>query len=313
MKKVLITGVAGFLGSNLANRLIEDGMEVWGLDNFSTGREKNISAIINNPNFNFIKTDIINPLPPEILALKFDLIYNLACPASPPKYQSLAIETMEVSSVGLENIIKLALKNSCRMLHSSTSEVYGDPLEHPQKESYWGNVNSYGARSMYDEGKRFAEALIWVYQHQKNLNAGIVRIFNTYGPNMDPNDGRVVSNFITQALKNEPLTIYGDGKQTRSYCYINDEIDGIIKLVESNISDPVNIGNSNEFSVLELAKKIIVLTNSNSRVKLLPSAPDDPKQRQPDIAKAKSELGWEPKVELDEGLRQTIEYFRGEI
>lgn len=260
-----------------------------------------------------IIADITEPLPKSVTDQKYDIIANLASPASPPKYVKLSLETLLVGSVGVKNLLDLTLRDNARFMQASTSEVYGDPQVHPQPETYWGNVNSYGARAMYDESKRFAEALIWVYRNQKGANTSIVRIFNTYGPCMDPQDGRVVSNFVVQALKNDPITIYGDGTQTRSFCYVSDQVEGMVKLIESNEHDPINIGNPGEFTMIELAKKVIAMTSSSSEIIYQPLPPDDPTQRRPDITLAKQKLGWEPKVSLDEGLAPTIEYFRKEI
>jgi nucleoside-diphosphate-sugar epimerase len=310
MKTLLITGVAGFLGSHLADYYLSKDYKVIGLDNLSTGREENIGHLSNESNFQFFKHDIVNPLPSEVGEMSYDLILNMACPASPPKYQELAFETLNVCSVGLWNLIELSLKNKARLIHSSTSEVYGDPSFSPQTESYWGNVNSYGPRSMYDEGKRFGEAMLWTAQHKLNLNAGIVRIFNTYGPKMAPDDGRVVSSLIVESLAGNPLTLHGDGTQTRSFCYVSDLVKGIALLAESGEQTPVNLGNPNEFTIIELAEKILKLTGSKSTITFLPRPVDDPNQRKPDIKKAKQVLGWQPEVELDEGLNETIKYFQ---
>lgn len=309
-ERILVTGGAGFLGSHLCDRLLGEGAKVIAVDNLATGNKKNLATVLKNKKFRFLKADICQPLPAILKKERFDLIFNLACPASPIHYQRLAKETMAVCSAGVWQIIDLALKNKARLVHFSTSEIYGDPTVHPQKENYLGNVNSYGVRSMYDEGKRFAEALLWTHQKKEGLNAGIVRIFNTYGPRMTREDGRVVSNFIIQALENKPITIYGDGKQTRSFCYVDDLIEGIIRLAKSKEQAPINLGNPGEFTVLELAKKVIKLTTSSSKIIRLPALPDDPGQRNPDINKAKKLLGWSPKVELKEGLAKTIEWFK---
>lgn len=305
MKKVLVTGGAGFIGSHLCEKLLQKGYIVICLDNLFTGSKKNIKNLLENGNFKFIEQDIIEPLDIEV-----DQIYNLACPASPPHYQHDPIKTTKTSVLGILNMLDLAKKYNAKLLQASTSEVYGDPLEHPQKESYWGNVNPIGIRSCYDEGKRCAETLVMDYRRQYNIDTKIIRIFNTYGPNMHPEDGRVVSNFIIQALKNEDITVYGDGTQTRSFCYVSDLIDGIIKTMETNdITGPINLGNPNERTVLNLAELIIKMTNSSSKIiyKSLPK--DDPVRRKPDITLAKEILNWEPKVAIEEGLTKTIEYF----
>ncbi|HET9411720.1 MAG TPA: UDP-glucuronic acid decarboxylase family protein [Candidatus Saccharimonadales bacterium] len=313
MRKVLVAGGAGFLGSHLCERLLASGDHVVCVDNLATGRQKNVAHLIGKPGFTFIEHDIVQPLPASITDQKFDIVANLASPASPPKYVALAVETLRVGSEGTRRLLDIAKSHNARYIHTSTSEVYGDPLVHPQPESYWGNVNSYGARSMYDESKRFAEALIWVYRNQHKVNTGIVRIFNTYGPHMDPQDGRVVSNFIMQALKNQPITIYGKGQQTRSFCYVSDQIDGIVALMNSSVEGPVNVGNPHEFTMLELATKVKEQTGSQSEFVYKPLPPDDPTQRQPDISRAKELLRWEPKVSLYQGLRPTIDYFRREL
>lgn len=313
MRNILISGGAGFLGSNLCKAYLDKGDRVFCVDNLLTGRRQNIAALEKNKNFTFIKHDITEPLPDSITKQKYDIVANLASYGSPPKYFKYAIETLLVGATGTKQMLDLAERDGARFMHTSTSEVYGEPHVHPQPESYWGNVNSYGARSMYDESKRFAEALIWVYRKQRGVNTAIVRIFNTYGPNMDPEDGRVVSNFIIQALKNEPITIYGKGTQTRSFCYVDDQINGLIKLTESNEEGPINIGNPNEFTMLELAEKVLKLTGSKSTLTHKPLPPDDPSQRQPDITLAKERLGWESKVMLDEGLAPTIAYFKTQL
>jgi UDP-glucuronate decarboxylase len=305
MKNILVTGGAGFVGSNLCKYLLDKGDNVICLDNFFTGNKKNIDELLDNHNFELLRHDITDKIHLEI-----DQVYNLACPASPPAYQDTPIETMLTSTVGVVNMLNLANDHKARILQASTSEIYGDPIEHPQKESYWGHVNPIGLRSCYDEGKRAAECLFMDYHREKNVDIRIIRIFNTYGPNMDPQDGRVVSNFIMQALRNNPITIYGDGTQTRSFQYITDLIDGMYKMMnQDTFIGPVNIGNPNEFTIKELAEKVIQLTNSQSKIiyKNLPS--DDPKQRQPDITLAKEKLGWSPKVQLEEGLKYTIDYF----
>lgn len=308
MKKYLISGGAGFIGSNLTAKLLQDSSnQVVCLDNLITGFEKNIEEFLTNPNYKFIKHDIIEPIK---LEEKFDYVLNLACPASPVGYRKNPIETLEVSSIGTKNMLEIARKDKARFFHTSTSEVYGDPLEHPQAETYWGHVNSYGERSCYDEAKRYAEALIYYYKKDFGVNTGFIRIFNTYGPKMDPFDGRVVTNFIRQALRNEDITIYGDGKQTRSFCYIDDQVEAQMRMVHSDHEGPINIGNPNEFTMLELAEKVIKLTGSKSKLVFQPMPQDDPKQRKPDISKAKELLGWEPKVQLEEGLGKTIAWFQ---
>ena len=308
-KKVLISGAAGFLGSYLCDYYLENDYLVHALDNLSTGSVNNINHLSENHNFKFIEHDIVNDFPPEIVNEKYDIILNMASPASPPHYQRLAVETLEVGSIGTKNMLEQARKNKARFFHASTSEVYGDPEIHPQPESYKGSVNCYGPRSMYDEAKRYAEALIYVYKEKYGVNTCIARFFNTYGPRMDAHDGRVVSNFIVQALEEKPLTIYGKGAQTRSFCYVEDLIKGIIALVDSNESGPFNLGNPSEFTIKQLAEKILKLTKSKSTITYMPLPGDDPMQRKPVISKAQKSLGWEPTIALDEGLQKTIEYF----
>jgi UDP-glucuronate decarboxylase len=305
--KVLVTGGAGFLGSHLCDRLIKNGKDVLCLDNFFTGQKKNIAHLVNNPYFELIRHDVTFPYYAEI-----DEIYNLACPASPPHYQYDPVQTTKTSVHGAINMLGLAKRTSSKILQASTSEVYGDPSIHPQVESYWGNVNPIGIRSCYDEGKRCAETLFFDYYRQHNLRIKIVRIFNTYGPRMHPNDGRVVSNFIMQALRGDDITIYGNGQQTRSFCYVDDLIDAFILMMDSPDSfiGPVNIGNPHEFSMLELAEKIITFTQSKSKIIFQPLPEDDPKQRKPDITLAKENLKWTPKISLEDGLKETIRYFR---
>lgn len=311
--KILVTGGAGFVGSHLCKRLIDEGNEVVCVDNFYTGRKKNIEKLLESEKFSVIEHDIVNPL--EITGL--DRIYNLACPASPPAYQKDPVFTWKTSVIGVMNMLDLARKNNnCRLLQTSTSEVYGDPLEHPQKESYWGNVNPVGIRSCYDEGKRAAETLIVDYFRKFELPVRIIRIFNTYGPNMDPNDGRVVSNFIVQALSNQDITIYGDGSQTRSFQYIDDLISGMLKMMENNLGfiGPVNIGNPGEFTIKEFAEIILkMIPESKSKIVFEDIPKDDPKIRKPDITLAKEKLSWEPLIPLEKGLVQTIAYFRSEV
>ena len=305
-KRILVTGGAGFLGSHLCERLLNDGHDVLCVDNFYTGRKANIVHLLNNPYFEVMRHDICFPLYVEV-----DEIYNLACPASPIHYQFDPVQTTKTSVHGAINMLGLAKRVKAKILQASTSEVYGDPTVHPQSESYWGNVNPVGLRSCYDEGKRCAETLFFDYHRQHKLKIKVARIFNTYGPRMHPNDGRVVSNFIVQALKGEDITVYGDGKQTRSFCYVDDLIDGLVKLMNSpdNFIGPINLGNPDEFSILELAQMIIKMTDSKSKIVFKPLPSDDPTQRQPDISLARKHLDWEPKIKLDEGLKKTVDYF----
>ena len=305
MKRILVTGGAGFIGSHLCGRLLKEGNEVLCLDNFFTGSKRNIAHLISNPNFELVRHDITKEYFAEV-----DEIYNLACPASPPHYQYNAIKTIKTSVLGMINTLGLAKRCKAKILQASTSEVYGDPKIHPQTEDYWGNVNPIGIRSCYDEGKRCAETLMMDYHRQNNVNTRIVRIFNTYGPNMALNDGRVVSNFIIQALKGEDITIYGDGSQTRSFCYVDDLVDGMIRTMASDYTNPINLGNPSERSILDFAKLIIELTNSKSKIAHKPLPSHDPIQRKPDITLAKEVLGWEPKVDIIEGLNNTIQYFK---
>lgn len=307
MKTYLISGGAGFIGSHLVEALLKRGERVVCYDNFLTGVKENIQPFLNNPNFKFVEWNICQPFK---VGEQVDYVLNLACPASPIDYRKNPVETLEVSSVGVKNMLEVARENKARFFHTSTSEVYGDPLEHPQKETYWGRVNCYGERSCYDEGKRFAEALIYIYRKDFGVNTGIIRIFNTYGPQMKPFDGRVVSTFIRQALKNEDITIYGDGSQSRAFCYISDQIDAELKMIHSDEEGPINIGNPGEFTVLELAKKVISITDSKSKLVYSNLPKDDPTQRKPDITLAQQKLGWEPKIDLDEGLKKTIQWFR---
>ena len=306
-KRVMVTGGAGFLGSHLIDRLLDAGHEVLCVDNLFTGTRENLSHLHGNPHFEFMRHDITFPLFVEV-----DEIYNLACPASPIHYQHDPVQTTKTSVHGAINMLGLAKRLGCKILQASTSEVYGDPSVHPQSEEYWGHVNPIGPRSCYDEGKRCAETLFFDYHRQHRLPIKVARIFNTYGPRMHPADGRVVSNFIMQALKNEPITLYGDGSQTRSFCYVDDLVAGLTALMETGpeITGPINIGNPNEFTVRELAEKVIHLTNSTSKIIEAPLPQDDPKQRQPDISKAKRDLGWEPAIQLEQGLVKTIDYFR---
>ncbi len=307
--RVLIAGGAGFLGSFLCDYYIEHGYVVDCVDNLCTGSENNIAHLKNNPDFRFINHDIVQDFPNEITDQTYMYILNMASPASPPHYQRLSIETLQVGSVGTLNLLELTRASKGRFFQASTSEVYGDPEVHPQPESYKGSVNTYGPRSMYDESKRYAEALIYAHRHKYGTNTVIARFFNTYGPRMDPKDGRVVSNFIVQALSGVPLTVYGDGKQTRSFCYVDDLIIGITKLIESNEEGPMNLGNPGEFTMLELAEKILAQIGSASEIIHLPLPGDDPTQRKPVIDYAKKALAWEPTIPLEEGLKKTIAYF----
>jgi len=308
MKTILITGGAGFIGSHLCKRLLEQDNKVICLDNFFTGSRKNIQPFLSNKNFKFIKHDIIEPF---FIKEKVDQVYNLACPASPIGYQFNPIRTVKANTIGVINMLGFAKFHRARILQASTSEVYGDPTEHPQKESYWGNVNPIGPRACYDEGKRVAETLFFNYYHVHGLEIRVARIFNTYGPNMAEDDGRVVSNFITQAIKNKNITIYGNGNQTRSFCYVSDLVDGLIKLMnKENFTGPVNLGNPVELTMKEIAKKIITLAGSKSKLVYKSLPKDDPKKRRPDIKLAKAKLNWQPKVKLNDGLKKTIEYFK---
>jgi UDP-glucuronate decarboxylase len=310
VKRILVTGGAGFLGSHLTERLLSMGREVIVADNFFTGSKKNIQAFRQNSNFEFIRHDVMNPLYVEV-----DEIYNLACPASPVHYQHNPVQTTKTSVYGALNMLGLAKRTGAKILQASTSEVYGDPEVHPQTEDYWGKVNPIGIRACYDEGKRVAETLFFDYNRMYGIDTKVVRIFNTYGTRMNPNDGRVVSNFIVQALQDEDITLYGNGLQSRSFCYVDDLVSGLISMMatDKSVTGPINLGNPNEFTMLELARKIIELTNSSSNVIYKPLPQDDPRQRQPDISKAKEILKWQPKVELEEGLLKTINYFKGAI
>ncbi len=310
MKRILVTGGAGFIGSHLCTRLVNEGNDVICLDNFFTGSKQNIIKLIGNPNFELVRHDVINPFHAEV-----DQIYNLACPASPVHYQYNPIKTIKTSVMGAINMLGLAKRTNAKILQASTSEVYGDPIVHPQTESYWGNVNTIGIRSCYDEGKRCAETLFMDYHRQNRVRIKIIRIFNTYGPNMNANDGRVVSNFIVQALQNEDITLYGAGEQTRSFQYIDDLVEGMIRVMNSgdDFTGPVNVGNPNEFTIRELAERIVKQTGSRSAIVHRELPLDDPKQRQPDITLAKKLFDWEPVIQLEEGLGNTIDYFRKQI
>jgi dTDP-glucose 4,6-dehydratase len=305
--RVLVTGAAGFLGSHLVDRLLADGHGVLGVDNLSTGDLENLAHLRHEPAFALEQRDICEPFDPG----RIDYVFNFASPASPPQYLRLGIETLRAGSMGTENALRIAEKYNAGFLHASTSECYGDPLDHPQSESYWGNVNPVGPRSVYDEAKRYAEALVMGYFRHRNVNTHLVRIFNTYGPRLNPEDGRVISNFMTQALRGVPLTIYGDGSQTRSFCYVSDLIEGIVRLARSDEHLPVNIGNPSEFTVLECAQTVIEATGSSSPLRYEPALEDDPSRRCPDIAKARELIGWEPKIALREGLELSLPYFRG--
>lgn len=306
-KRILVTGAAGFLGSHLCERLIGQGHDVLGVDNYFTGRRSNIAHLLENPKFEMMRHDVTVPLFVEV-----DEIYNLACPASPVHYQHDPVQTTKTSVHGAINMLGLAKRTGARILQASTSEVYGDPSQHPQTEEYWGNVNPIGPRSCYDEGKRCAETLFFDYHRQNGVRIKVMRIFNTYGPRMHPDDGRVVSNFIMQALTGRPITIYGDGSQTRSFCYVDDLIDGMIKLMNSpdEVTGPINIGNPREFTIRQLAETVVEMVGAQASLVYCDLPTDDPMQRRPDISKANDLLGWKPKVELEEGLRQTISYFR---
>jgi dTDP-glucose 4,6-dehydratase len=307
--RVLVTGAAGFLGSHLTDRLLGEGNTVVGVDNLSTGNLENLAHLSHEPRFRFEEQDICQPFDLG----KFDYVFDFASPASPPEYLRLGIETLRVGSVGVENTLKIADQHNAGFLHASTSECYGDPLEHPQRESYWGNVNPVGPRSVYDESKRFAEAMVMAYHRSRGVDTHLVRIFNTYGPRLHPSDGRVISNLMMQALRNEPLTIYGDGKQTRSFCYVDDLIEGILRLSRSTEHFPVNIGNPHEFTILECAQAVLDVTGSKSELRFEDLPEDDPTRRQPDITKARTLLGWEPRITLKEGLEKSLEFFKSKV
>jgi len=307
-KKILITGGAGFVGSHLVDRLMSEGHEVVVMDNFFTGRKANVEHWLMHPNFSLVRHDVIQPI-----LLEVDQIYHLACPASPPHYQYNPVKTIKTSTMGTINMLGLAKRVKARILLASTSEIYGDPNVHPQPETYWGNVNTIGPRACYDEGKRVAETMMYAYKTQNDVSIRVARIFNTFGPRMHPNDGRVVSNFIIQSLQNKDITIYGDGSQTRSFQYVEDLVNGLTKLMNGDCDTPINIGNPDEYSIKDFATKIRDMCKSKSEIKFLPKVADDPTQRKADIRKAKEELDWEPKVTVDEGLKKTIEYFQGEV
>ena len=307
--RVVVTGAAGFLGSHITDRLLSEGHTVLGVDNLSTGTLDNLAHLSDEPRFRFEERDICKPFDPG----RVDYIFNFASPASPPDYLRLGVETLRVGSAGVENTLDIASRYGAGYLHASTSECYGDPLQHPQSESYWGNVNPVGPRSVYDEAKRFAEALVMAYHRSRGVNSHLVRIFNTYGPRLHPEDGRVISNFMMQALRGEPLTIYGDGSQTRSFCYVDDLIEGILLLSRSDEHLPVNIGNPNEFTILECAQAVLEVTESKSELRFLALPEDDPTRRCPDITKARVLLGWEPRVTLQEGLARSLDFFRSKV
>jgi dTDP-glucose 4,6-dehydratase len=304
--RVLVTGAAGFLGSHLTDRLLAEGHSVLGVDNLATGDSENLAHLADEPRFEFEQKDICQPFDPGPV----EYVFNLASPASPPEYLRLGIETLRVGSVGTENTLEIAAKYDAGYLQASTSECYGDPLVHPQTEDYWGNVNPVGPRSVYDESKRYAEALVMAYHRYRGVNTHLVRIFNTYGPRLHPSDGRVISNFMMQALRGEPLTIYGDGSQTRSFCYVDDLIEGILRLSRSREHLPVNIGNPDEFTILECAQAVLDATESQSDLRFEPLPQDDPTRRRPDIAKARTLLGWEPEIALPEGLAKSLPFFK---
>jgi dTDP-glucose 4,6-dehydratase len=309
MMRALVTGAAGFLGSHLTDRLLSEGFTVIGADNLCTGNPANLDHLANEPRFTLEHRDICEPFDPGAV----DFVFNLASPASPPEYLRLAIETLRVGSAGTENALKIAAQYGAVFFHASTSECYGDPLEHPQTEEYWGNVNPVGPRSVYDESKRYAEALVMAYHRSKGVNTHMARIFNTYGPRLHPDDGRVISNFIMQALREEPLTIYGDGGQTRSFCYVDDLIEGILRLVRSEEHMPVNLGNPAEFTILECAQAVLEVTGSRSTLRFESLPIDDPTRRRPDISKARALLGWEPRIDLKQGLERSLAFFKDKI
>jgi nucleoside-diphosphate-sugar epimerase len=317
--KILLTGAAGFIGSNLSERLVKDGHFVLGVDNCATGRLKNLEALKNNPQFDFVNADVSKTISElaQVSKVKWDWIMHFASPASPPKYFAIPVETMLVNGEGTRHLLELAhshgVNGAAKFFYSSTSEVYGDPLVHPQPESYWGNVNPIGVRSIYDEAKRYAEAMIYAFHRSRQTDVRVIRIFNTYGPKMDPQDGRVVTNLMFQALRNEAMTIYGDGKQTRSFQYVDDLVEGIVRLMGVHQITPVNLGNPDEFTILEFAELVRKLVPTKSALTFHPLPQDDPKQRKPDITLAKKVLNWEPRVKLEAGLKKTLEYFKTEL
>ena len=310
---VLVTGAAGFLGSHLTDRLLAEGHSVIGIDNLSTGDRENIAHLAGEPRFRFVERDICQPFGPDVNLGPVDYVFNFASPASPPEYLRLGLETLRVGSAGVENTLEIAARYGAGYLQASTSECYGDPLEHPQRESYWGNVNPVGPRSVYDESKRFAEAMVMAWHRSRGVNTHLVRIFNTYGPRLHPSDGRVISNFMMQALRGKPITIYGDGSQTRSFCYVDDLIEGILRLSHCDEHLPVNIGNPDEFTILEAAQAVLEVTGSKSELRFEALPEDDPTRRCPDIARARALLGWEPKIKLREGLKRSLEFFRSHL
>lgn len=310
MMRVLLTGAAGFVGSHLAERLLNDGCEVTGVDNLCTGRKRNLATFAGHPRFRFVEADVTRDLPDFLRSAKWDWVMHFASPASPPKYDALPIETMLVNGEATRKLLDLCVASGASFFFASTSEVYGDPLVHPQPESYWGHVNPIGVRSIYDEGKRYGEALCFAYHRSKQVPIRVIRIFNTYGPRMDPEDGRVVTNLMFQALRKKPLTIYGDGRQTRSFQYVSDLVEGIVRFMRVDHTGPLNLGNPGEFTILEFAKKVQTLIPGESPLEFMPLPGDDPKQRKPEIRLARELLGWEPRIVLDEGLRLTLDYFR---
>jgi dTDP-glucose 4,6-dehydratase len=311
--RILVTGAAGFLGSHLTDRLLGEGHSVIGVDNLSTGSLENLAHLAHQSRFTFHQGDICEPFAQKLDSQPIDYVFNMASPASPPEYLRLAVETLRVGSIGTQNALDIAEQHGAGFLHASTSECYGDPLEHPQSEDYWGNVNPVGPRSVYDEAKRFSESLVMAYHRHRGVNTHLVRIFNTYGPRLHPSDGRVISNFIMQALRGEPLTIYGSGTQTRSFCYVDDLIEGIVRLSRSSEHFPVNIGNPVEFTILECAQAVLQVTGSTSELRFEPLPQDDPTRRCPDITRARALLGWEPRISLHEGLVKSLDFFKSKV
>jgi dTDP-glucose 4,6-dehydratase len=308
--KALVTGAAGFVGSHLAERLLHEGFSVVGVDNLCTGRLRNLESFRNHADFEFVQADLIEGVPAPLLEEKWEWVFHFASPASPPKYFEMPLQTLRINSEGTRHLLELCRKSGAKFFYASTSEVYGDPLVHPQLESYWGNVNPIGVRSIYDEAKRYGEAITYAYHRAHQVDVRVIRIFNTYGPRMDPEDGRVVTNLMFQALKNKPLTLYGDGLQTRSFQYVSDLIEGVMRLMRADYVWPVNLGNPGEFTITEFSEKVRSLIPSSKESVFLPLPSDDPKQRKPDIALAKKLLGWEPKIDLEQGLRLTLDYFK---